>query len=52
MGIPCFEFKTFKQHEKEVGLAAEGVAKQSCKEAAKLEKEKTIEQSQVVEKQL
>ncbi|KAK0171515.1 hypothetical protein PV327_011157, partial [Microctonus hyperodae] len=52
MGIPFFEFKTFKQYEKEVGLAAEDVAKQSYKEATKLEKEKTIQQSETLEKQL
>lgn len=52
MDIPSFGFKAFKQYEKEVGLAAEDVAKESCREAAKLEREKTIEQSQALESQL
>lgn len=46
MDIPSFGFRAFKQYGKEIGLPAEDVAKESCRKVDKLEKEKTIEQSQ------
>lgn len=38
MNIPCFQFKTFKKYEQEVGWAAKNVAKQSYQDAVLLEK--------------
>ncbi|GAB1867736.1 Mutator-like transposase domain-containing protein [Camponotus japonicus] len=52
MNVPCFQFKTFKKYEQEVGCAAEDVAKQSCRDAAQFEKNLTVEQAENIEKQL
>lgn len=52
MNIPCFDFKTFKKYEREIGLAAENVAKESCKEATALERKLTAEQAESIQKQL
>ncbi|KAM0734108.1 hypothetical protein ACS0PU_012473 [Formica fusca] len=52
MNVPCFQFRTLKKYEQEVGYAAEDVAKQSCRDAALLEKTLTIQQVENIEKQL
>jgi len=50
--IPPMSQMTFKSHEKEVGAVIEDVAKESCKEAALLERELTITKAQQIEKLL
>lgn len=52
MNIPCPDHKTFKKYEKEVGLAAEKIAKESCREAATKEKLLTLEHAEQIEKSL
>jgi hypothetical protein len=50
--IPYFDFKTFKNNEKEVGLAAEKVAKTSCIDATAMERKLTLEQAEIIAKLL
>lgn len=52
MNIPCFDFKTFKVYEQEVGIAAESVAKASCRKATALERELTVENAGSISKLL
>lgn len=47
--IPVFAFCTFKKIEREIGLAAEKVAKNSCLEATMLEKRLTTDEANPVE---
>ncbi|KYN23169.1 hypothetical protein ALC57_04411, partial [Trachymyrmex cornetzi] len=52
MNIPYFNFKTFKIYEREVGLVAEKIAEESCKEATALERKLTLEQAEIIKQQL
>lgn len=42
MNIPCCDNATFKKYEKDIGEAAEDVAKNTCREAVVRERELTI----------
>jgi hypothetical protein len=46
MNIPYFDFKTFKNYEKEVGLVAENEAKTSWIDATALERKLTLEEAE------
>lgn len=52
LNIPEFNWKTFKTHEKEVGKAAEEMARESCKRATLEERQMTIENVDQVKKLL
>lgn len=52
LNMPFMSFPTFKKYETIVGNAAEEIAKKSCKAAAESERQKTIEQAEVLEKSL
>ncbi|XP_018314207.1 uncharacterized protein [Mycetomoellerius zeteki] len=43
LNIPTIDFKTFKRYEQEVGQATESIAKESCQNAADLERQLTLE---------
>ncbi|XP_076664951.1 uncharacterized protein LOC143367212 [Andrena cerasifolii] len=52
LNIPCFNYNTCKVYEKEVGKAAEQVAKKSCEDAAAVERMLTIQNVTSIEKSL
>lgn len=43
--MPSMSVKTFKKHKREMGLITEEVAKESCTNAAKVERSLTIEKA-------
>ena len=49
LNIPQIDFKTYKRYETEVGQQVEVIAKESCKNAAELEKKLTIQNAANIE---
>ena len=52
MNIPEYNWKTYKNHEIEVGLGAEELARESCIRAVGLERQLTIENADIIKKML